>query len=68
MSFTVDQLTAIESSIASGELSVTHNGRTVTYRSMTDLLKARDLIMDGLRKDGSLAKKTRRGYIHRRMD
>ncbi len=68
MSFTTEQLTAIESAISSGELSVTHNGRSVSYRSMDDLLKARDIIRDQLRKDGSLAAKTRHGYISRRMD
>jgi len=68
MSFTTTQLAAIEAAIASGELSVTHNGRSVSYRSMDDLLKARDLIRDQLRKDGSLSAKTRHGYISRRMD
>ena len=41
MAFTTQDLAAIDAAIASGELTVSHNGRTVTYRSMTDLLKAR---------------------------
>lgn len=44
MAFTQDDLAAIDRAIASGELSVTHNGRSVTYRSMSDLLRARDRI------------------------
>lgn len=44
MAFTQSDLDAIDRAIASGELSFTHNGRSVTYRSMSDLLKARDRI------------------------
>lgn len=48
MAFTQQDLDAINAAIASGELTVSHNGRTVTYRSMADLLKARDLIVNEL--------------------
>lgn len=41
MAFTQSDLAALDSAIASGELTVSHNGRTVTYRSISDLLKAR---------------------------
>lgn len=44
MAFTQADLDAIDAAIASGELTVSHNGRTVTYRSMDDLFKARDRI------------------------
>lgn len=44
MAFTQSDLDAIDAAIASGELTVSHNGRTVTYRSMDDLFKARDRI------------------------
>ncbi|MDG2617744.1 hypothetical protein P7L53_16000 [Thermoleptolyngbya sichuanensis XZ-Cy5] len=44
MAFTAQDLAAVEAAIASGELTVTANGRTVTYRSMSDLLRARDLM------------------------
>lgn len=37
-------LAAINEAIASGELTVRHNGREVTYRSMDDLLKAKRTI------------------------
>lgn len=48
MAFQQSDLEAVERAIASGELSVSHNGRTVTYRSLADLLKARELISRAL--------------------
>lgn len=56
MAFTVAQLTAIEEAIASGALEVTYEGKTVKYRSMDDLTKARatiraDLVRQGLLTD-----------------
>lgn len=69
MSFTVDQLTAIEAAIASGELKVSFNGREVVYRSMDDLIKARNTVKAALQEAGSLPQKTRRySFITRRMD
>lgn len=50
MAFTQTDLDAIDAAIASGELTVAHNGRTVTYRSMDDLLKARQRIDDVLKR------------------
>lgn len=44
MAFTQTQLDAIETAIASGELTVNFEGKSVTYRSMDDLVKARNLI------------------------
>lgn len=44
MAFTQTDLDAVNTAIASGELTVSHNGRTVTYRSMDDLMKARSTI------------------------
>jgi hypothetical protein len=44
MAFTSSDLSAVDAAIASGELTVSHNGRTVTYRSMGDLLKAKETI------------------------
>jgi hypothetical protein len=44
MAFTSTDLDAVNAAIASGELTVKHNGREVTYRSMDDLLKARQTI------------------------
>jgi hypothetical protein len=44
MAFTSSDLAAVDAAIASGELTVSHNGRTVSYRSMGDLLKAKETI------------------------
>lgn len=48
MAFTQTDLDAIDAAIASGELTVKSNGREVTYRSMSDLLKARSTIQAGM--------------------
>ena len=48
MAFTSSDLAAIESAIASGELSVQYADRRVTYRSVDELLKARELIAKAL--------------------
>jgi hypothetical protein len=61
MSWTRDDLTAIETAIASGMLSVTIAGRTVTYRSMADLRIARDLIRQSL---GDTVDRDRRYFEH----
>ena len=46
MAFTPQDLAAVDAAIASGELSVrAADGRTVTYRSMDELLKARALMV-----------------------
>jgi hypothetical protein len=49
MAFTQTQLDALESAIAEGVLTVrTADGKLVTYQSMSDMLKARDLIASSL--------------------
>ncbi|WP_299078935.1 hypothetical protein [uncultured Paraglaciecola sp.] len=68
MSFTVEQLTAIESAIASGELKVVFDGREVTYRSVDDLLKARNTVKSALQESGALTKKRRFSFVSRNMD
>ncbi|WP_238535631.1 phage head-tail joining protein [Paraburkholderia phytofirmans] len=50
MAFTQQNLDAIEKAIATGTLSVEYNGKRITYRSMGDLLKARDVIKTELLK------------------
>jgi hypothetical protein len=47
-SWTNTDLTNIESAIASGALSVEIAGKRVTYRSITELEKARDMIQAAL--------------------
>jgi roadblock/LC7 domain-containing protein len=41
MAWTQTDLDAIDAAIASGELTVSVNGRLVTYRSIAELLRAR---------------------------
>ena len=65
MTFTVDDLNAIEQAIASGELTVISEGRQVTYRSMLDLMRARDVIRKELQQAGTLTKKKRFSFISR---
>lgn len=48
MAFTAADLTAIDAAIASGELVVKKGDRQVTYRSMDELQKARQMISDAL--------------------
>jgi len=48
MAWTQTQLDAVEAAIASGELTVRFGDRTVTYRSMDELLQARGVIKDAL--------------------
>lgn len=42
MAITTSQIDALQTAIASGELSVSHAGTTVQYRSITELIRARD--------------------------
>lgn len=48
MPFTDDDLAAIDSAIATGELRVSYADRTVEYRSIEELKKARDIILSQL--------------------
>lgn len=49
MAFTQPQLDALDEAIAGGVLTVrSADGRMVTYQSMVDLMKARDLIASSL--------------------
>jgi roadblock/LC7 domain-containing protein len=44
MAFTLNQLNAIENAMASGQLKVVYDGKHVEYRSIDDLIKARNLV------------------------
>lgn len=48
MSFTQDDLDNINGAIAGGELKVKINGREIEYRSINELLRARNLILSNL--------------------
>lgn len=62
MSFTSADLSAIHAAIASGELTVSVQGRTVTYRSMDDLLKAKTTIESTLASQRATGR-SRTGYF-----
>lgn len=49
MAFTTQDLAAIDAAIASGELMIrAADGKTVTLRTMDELLKARDTILTSM--------------------
>ncbi len=56
MAWTQQQLDAIEAAIASGELTVRFGDRTVTYRSMEELLQARAVIQEALAAESGTTK------------
>lgn len=55
MAFTLNQLSALESAIASGQLRVMYDGKQVEYRSVADLIQARDLVRSELIASGQLS-------------
>ncbi len=42
--FTQTQLDAVNAAIANGKLTVEYDGKRITYRSMAELMQARELI------------------------
>jgi len=50
--FTQEQLTALEAAIASGTLEVYYGDKKVKYQTITEMLKARDIIRKALGLDG----------------
>lgn len=44
MAFTSDQLTKLDEAIAQGSLTVKYQDKQVTYRSLDEMLKIRDLM------------------------
>lgn len=44
MAFTQTQLDALDAAIASGTLIVQYDGKRIQYQTMSDLIRARDLI------------------------
>ena len=48
MAYTVDQLTALDNAIAQGVLEVKYADKTVTYRSLNDMLRIRGIIEQDL--------------------
>lgn len=62
MPFTSTDLAAVDAAIASGELSVEVEGKRIQYRSMADLLQARQHIVGEI----ALAASTTAGSASRR--
>ena len=48
MAWTQTDLDAVEAAIASGELEVQYSDKSVRYRSITELLRARDVLKSAL--------------------
>lgn len=44
MAYTSEQLSSIESAIASGTLTVRYGDRLITYQSLNELLRLRDIM------------------------
>ena len=65
MAFSTADLTSIETAIATGEMTVDIDGRRVTYRSIDELLKARNTIRAALQELGASAKAPRTSYATR---
>lgn len=55
MAFTTTQLTALEAAIASGELEVTFDGKTVKYRDTESLIGAYNFVKQKLEAQGDIA-------------
>lgn len=56
MAVTQTDIDALTSAIASGERQVTMGGRTVTYRSIADLILARDTLQRELNGQNSVTR------------
>lgn len=54
MAFTTAQLTALEEALASGQVEVTYDGKTVKYRNIDDLRKAYEFVRGQLIEAGSV--------------
>jgi hypothetical protein len=55
MAYTVTQLEALQAALASGELTVSYEGKTVTYRSIKDLKAAIGVVEAGLQAQGTIS-------------
>lgn len=64
MAYTQTQLTALERAIASGARTVAYDGKSVTYQSMSEMLKLADMIRRdlGLVQPGTRTRRTVAGF------
>lgn len=56
MAFTIEQLSALDDAIAQGVLEVKYADKTVTYRSLSEMMKIRGLIERSLGRGNSSRK------------
>lgn len=54
MAFTLNQLNALEAAMASGQTSVSYDGKRIDYRSVGELVQARNLVRAELIASGQL--------------
>ena len=60
MAYTTTQLAALQSALASGELSVEYDGKKVQYRSIAELERAISVVQGGLEAAGTVTATPRR--------
>ncbi len=53
MAYTIDQLNALDAAIAEGALTVKYQDKLVTYRSLDEMLRIRNLMRDELGLNGA---------------
>lgn len=58
MAYTTTQLQALEDAIATGELTVEYDGKRVTYRSVAELITARNFVRGQLVDAGTITDTT----------
>lgn len=68
MAFTLPQLQAIDDAIASGELTIKYDGKEITYRSVTELRSAREIILQSLQRSGIVGRQKRTSLAVRSRD
>lgn len=66
MGFTREQLSILEAAIAQGALDVNYGDKRVTYRSLNEMLRTRDLMRKelGLTADSGAKNGNRRFAVH----
>lgn len=60
MGFTLTQLEALDKAIAEGTLTVRYDSKQITYRSLDEMIRIRNLIQDELNPDASSEGEQRR--------
>ena len=63
MAFTQLQLEALDKAIAEGTLTVKYGDKLVTYRSLEEMLKIRNLMQDELNPDATTEGEQRRIFM-----